>query len=198
MALSRTASAESTRPWQQLTTASGSSPADMKASSSLPETGGETVGRASVSSPPLGSQAIRQIPTRRASKASDSILEFFGQARNNGTSPAGSAIDEADTTPTLEGARAASLAPVNALMLPDAFRPPRATDVDSAENKRLSFSSLYSIGSAIYANTRGHSWSGKSSVAGSESEGTSLHINFFAYRRCMSLTRQGPAWIHIC
>ncbi|KAH7401036.1 histidine phosphatase superfamily-domain-containing protein [Phaeosphaeria sp. MPI-PUGE-AT-0046c] len=159
--LSRTTSVESTRSWQQLMAASGASPADRKARSSEPETGGEIVGRASVSLPPSGSQAIRQMPSRRASKASDSILDFFGHARNHSN---GSAIDEVDTTPTLEGTR--SLVPVNALMLPDACRPGR-TDVDATENKRLSFSSLYSIGSAIYANTRGHSWSGRSSVAGS-------------------------------
>ncbi|KAF2032340.1 hypothetical protein EK21DRAFT_98995 [Setomelanomma holmii] len=167
--LSRTVSAESTRSWQQLTTASGSSAADRKARSSEPETGLEAVGRTNVSQPPSGAKAIRQIPSRRTSKASDSSLfEFFGQARNNGVS--GSAIEEVevDTTPTLEGART-GLVPVNALMLPEAFRAPR-TDVDAAENKRLSFSSLYSIGSAIYANTRGHSWSGRSSVAGSEAE----------------------------
>jgi inositol hexakisphosphate/diphosphoinositol-pentakisphosphate kinase len=167
--LTRTASVESTRSWQQLM--AGSSPADRKARSSEPETGGDIVGRASVSLPPSGSQAIRQIPQRRASKASDSIFDFFGHARNS-NSNSGSAIEETETTPTLEGTRA-SLAPVNALLLPDAFRPPRPQpDVDAAENKRLSFSSLYSIGSAIYANTRGHSWSGRSSLAGSESEGT--------------------------
>ncbi|KAF2828727.1 hypothetical protein CC86DRAFT_347162 [Ophiobolus disseminans] len=170
MALHRTASVESTkdRPWQQLMTTSGSSPADRKGTRVEAETGGEAVGRLSYSLPPSGSQAIRQFPSRRTSKASDSILDFFGQARNNGSNN-GSAIEE-DATPTLESVRA-SLAPVNALMQPDAFRPPR-TDVDSTaeNNKRLSFSSLYSIGSAIYANTRGHSWSGRSSVAGSESE----------------------------
>jgi inositol hexakisphosphate/diphosphoinositol-pentakisphosphate kinase len=173
-ALSRTVSVESTRSWKQLMAASGSSPADRKARSSEPEMGGEIVGRASVSLPSSGTQAIRQIPARRPSKASDnSILEFFGQARNNG-----SAIEE-DTTPTLEGTRA-SLAPVNALMLPEAFRPHR-TDVDTAaENKRLSFSSLYSIGSAIFANNRGHSWSGRSSIAGSESEGTSRSADHFS------------------
>ena len=164
--LSRTTSVESTRSWQQLTTASGASPADRKARSSEPEAGGEIVGRVSVSLPPSGSQAIRQMPTRRPSKASDSILDFFGHARNHSN---GSAIEEVETTPTLEGTR--SLVPVNALMLPEACRPGR-TDVDATENKRLSFSSLYSIGSAIYANTRGHSWSGRSSVAGSsEPEG---------------------------
>jgi inositol hexakisphosphate/diphosphoinositol-pentakisphosphate kinase len=169
--LSRTVSVESTRSWQQLMAASGSSPADRKARSSEPEMGAESVGRVSVSLPPSGSQAIRQIPPRRPSKASDSsFLEFFGQGRSHD-----SAIDEteAETTPTLEGARA-SLAPVNALMLPEAFRPHRP-DVDAADSKRLSFSSfssLYSLGSAIFANNRGHSWSGRSSLAGSESEGT--------------------------
>ncbi|KAJ4986040.1 hypothetical protein SVAN01_08413 [Stagonosporopsis vannaccii] len=36
---------------------------------------------------------------------------------------------------------------------------------------RLSFSSLYSIGSALYANTRGPSRSARSSVVGSEPDG---------------------------
>jgi inositol hexakisphosphate/diphosphoinositol-pentakisphosphate kinase len=174
-ALSRTVSAESTQSWQQLTAASGSSPADRKARSSEPETGGDIVGRASVSLPPSGSQAMRQMPARRTSKASDSLFDFFGQARGTASSSIhnGSAIEETETTPTLEGTRA-SLAPVNALMLPEVCRPPRP-DVDAAESKRLSFSSLYSIGSAIYANTRGHSWSGRSSIAGSEPEGTSRY-----------------------
>lgn len=172
--LSRTASAESTRSWQQLM--AGSLPADRKARSSEPEMGGDSVGRASVSLPPSGSQAIRQLPQRRASKASDSILDFFGHARssNSSNSANGSAIEEVETTPTLEGTRTSSLVPLNALMLPDALKPPPPRpppDADAPENKRLSFSSLYSIGSAIYANTRGHSWSGRSSLAGSEFEG---------------------------
>jgi inositol hexakisphosphate/diphosphoinositol-pentakisphosphate kinase len=172
-ALSRTVSLESTKSWTQLSAASGSLPADRKARSSEPETGGDMVGRASVSLPPSGSVAMRQMPARRPSKASDSLFDFFGQARHTPSSSInGSAIEETETTPTLEGSRA-SLAPVNALMLPEAFRPPRPTDVDAAENKRLSFSSLYSIGSAIYANTRSHNWSGRSSIAGSEPEGTS-------------------------
>ncbi|KAH7380670.1 histidine phosphatase superfamily-domain-containing protein [Pyrenochaeta sp. MPI-SDFR-AT-0127] len=162
--LARTVSAESTQSWQQLSSASGASAAGRKARSSEPETGGGNVERASVSLPPLSAKAIRQsLPARRASKASDSSLfEFFGNARN------GSAIDETETTPTLEGSRAA-LAPVNPLLLPDAFRLPRS-DLDQADSNRLSFSSLYSIGSAIFANNRGHSWSGRSSIAGLEQE----------------------------
>lgn len=176
--LSRTASAESTHSWQQLM--AGSLAADRKARSSEPETGGDSVGRASVSLPPSGAQAIRQLPQRRASKASDSILDFFGHGRssNSSSSANGSAIDEVETTPTLEGTRTSSLVPLTALMLPDALRPPPPPrpppDADAPENKRLSFSSLYSIGSAIYANTRGHSWSGRSSWAGSEFEGMQI------------------------
>lgn len=163
--LFRTASAESPQSWQQLSSASGAS-AGRKAKSSEPETGGGNVSRASVSLPPLSAKTIRQsLPARRASKASDSSLfEFFGTARN------GSAIDETETTPTLEGSRAAP-APVNPLLLPDAFRLPRP-DIDAVDSHRLSFSSLYSIGSALFANNRGHSWSGRSSIAGLEQEGT--------------------------
>ncbi|KAJ4377634.1 inositol hexakisphosphate and diphosphoinositol-pentakisphosphate kinase [Neocucurbitaria cava] len=167
-ALSRTASVESTHSWQQLSTASGATAAGRKARSSEPETGGGNVGRTSVSLPPLpplGSKAIRQMPSRRTSKASDSSLfEYFGSVRS------GSAIDESDATPTLEGSRG-GLGQVNLQLLPEAFRLPRS-DVDGADSNRnrLSFSSLYSIGSAIFANNRGHSWSGRSSVVGLEPE----------------------------
>lgn len=162
--LSRTVSAESTQSWQQLTTASGASAAGRKARSSEPETGGGHVERASVSLPPLGSQAMRQIPSRRPSKASDSsLVEYFGSARN------GSAIDEENTTPTLEATRGPP-GQVNPLLLPETFRLP-PSDVDGAESHRLSFSSLYSIGSALFANNRGHGWSGRSSIVALEPEG---------------------------
>ncbi|KAF1842460.1 uncharacterized protein K460DRAFT_293494 [Cucurbitaria berberidis CBS 394.84] len=163
--LSRTVSAESPQTWQQLSSASGASTAGSKAKSSEPETGGRNVERASVSLPPLGSKAMQQMPARRPSKASDSnLFEYFGSARS------GSAIEESDTTPTLEGTRG-GLGQVNPLLLPEAFRPPRS-DVDAtpADSHRLSFSSLYSIGSAIFANNRGNNWSGRSSLVGSEPE----------------------------
>ncbi|KAF1947762.1 hypothetical protein EJ02DRAFT_449243 [Clathrospora elynae] len=168
--LTRTVSSEGTQSWQQLTSASGASAAGRKARSSEPETGGGNVERASVSVPPLGAKAIRQsLPSRRPSKASDSSLfEYFGQAWS------GSAVDESDTMPTLEGPRGSLVgAPVNPLLLPDSFRHPRS-DVDSAgaESKRLSISSFVSA----IANTRGYNWSGRSSVAGSESEGAASAV----------------------
>ena len=167
--LSRTVSTESTQSWLQLTTASGASTAGRKARSSEPETGGDNVNRASVSVPALGAKAIRQsLPSRRPSQASNSSLfEYFGHA----WSASGSAVDESDATPTLEGVRGnIASAPVNPLLLPDSFRLPRS-DVGSTatDSKRLSISSLVSA----ISNPRGYSWSGRSSVAGSESEGTS-------------------------
>ena len=130
------------------------------------DTGIATAERASVSLPPLGAKAIRQsLPARRASKASDSsLIEYFGSVWS------GAAMDEADVTPTLENTRGSiASAPVNPLLLPDSFRHARA-DVGTAaatESKRLSISSFVSA-----ISNRGYSWSGKSSVAGSEPEGT--------------------------
>ena len=165
--LSRTVSSESTRSWQQLSSASGASAAGRKARSSEPETGGDNVERPSVSVPSLGRAAIRQsLPARRPSKASDSSLfEYFGHAWS------GSAVDDSDqATPTLESTRGSlASAPVNPLLLPDSFRHARA-DVGTAaatKSKRLSISSFVSA-----ISNRCYSWSGKSSVAGSEPEGT--------------------------
>ncbi|KAI8936976.1 hypothetical protein NX059_006203 [Plenodomus lindquistii] len=158
--LSRTASSENTQPWQQLSSASGAMGVSRKARSSVSDSGGENVERANVSMPPQGSKAMRQMPSRRQSKASDSsILEYFGSARS------GSAIiDENDLTPTLESTRPGP-APVNPQLLPDSFRPPRS-DVEPAESKRLSISSVVSS----IVNARGYSWSGRSSLVGSEPE----------------------------
>ncbi|KAI4667924.1 uncharacterized protein J4E78_001744 [Alternaria triticimaculans] len=159
--LSRTASSESTRSWRQLSSASGASAGGQKARSSEPETGGRNVERPSVSVPSLGAAAIRQsLPARRPSKASDSsIFEYFGQAWS------GSALDDSDATPTLESTRGSlASAPVNPLLLPDSFRQPRSDAGTAAtESKRLSISSFVSA-----ISNRGYSWSGKSSVAGSE------------------------------
>ncbi|KAF2687198.1 hypothetical protein K458DRAFT_401771 [Lentithecium fluviatile CBS 122367] len=166
MELSRTVSSESTRSWTpHLLAASGdgASPTSRKARSSEPETGGPNVERSSVSMPPPATKAVlRQFPPRRLSKASDSgILEFLGAARN------GHAVEDTDNaTPTLEAARGGNLAA--ALTLPDAHHPARSEG--ELESNRMSFSSLYSIGSAIYPNAR--TMSGPGSIAGSEPDGS--------------------------
>jgi inositol hexakisphosphate/diphosphoinositol-pentakisphosphate kinase len=177
--LSRTVSSESTRSSQLLGSGDGTPLTNRKARSSESETAVGNVERSSVSMPPPASKAVpRQFPLRRLSKASDSgILDFLGAARN------GTAVEETDNaTPTLESARAGY---PSTLTLPDAHRPTRSeTDVDSTSN-RMSFSSLYSIGSAIYsANTR--AMSGPGSIAGSELEGESL-----AKVRCVILGESG-------
>ncbi|KAF2789910.1 hypothetical protein K505DRAFT_283544 [Melanomma pulvis-pyrius CBS 109.77] len=176
--LSRTISGESARSWTPHLLSSGTSSSSRKSRGSEPETGPRPIAgtdgsaaptapkhveRSSVSMPPPASKAIpRQFPSRRPSKASDSIIfENTGDARN------GSAIDESDTTPTLEASRGVSLASTHALALPDtAYRTSRDTDLES---NRMSFSSLYSLGSVIY-NSTARGLSGPSSVSGSEPE----------------------------
>ncbi|KAF2997562.1 hypothetical protein E8E13_001197 [Curvularia kusanoi] len=156
--LERTTSTEST---SAISTASWQP--GRKARASEPQTGTDSI---EVKLSPLGTDALAPLrpvglTSRRPSKASDHLREYFGR-----TSMSGSAIDEEDkdidATP-LAGAR-----------YPSSLSEAKSrSDVDSAEN-RLSFSSLYSIGSAIYANTRGHSWSGRSSIVGSGSEPDAL------------------------
>jgi hypothetical protein len=75
-----------------------------------------------------------------------------------------------DTTPTLEGNRNPQSTPP--LMLPEAaLRQSKPRDPET-ESNRLSFSSLYSLGSAIVDRARGIGVSGPSSSAGSEHERT--------------------------
>jgi inositol hexakisphosphate/diphosphoinositol-pentakisphosphate kinase len=154
--LSRTTSTESTP--SQPSTSSWQPPSGRKARASEPQAGTESI---EVKLSPLGTSALAPmrpigLTARRPSKASDSLKDYFG--RNNMHS--GSAIDEdGDATPLAASRYPSSLSEAKS-----------RSDVDAAEN-RLSFSSLYSIGSAIYANTRGHSWSGRSSVVGSEPDG---------------------------
>lgn len=179
--LSRTISAESARSWQQLTTASGTSPTGTKARSSEPETGGENVERASVSMPPSGSQAMRQLPCRQPSKACE------GSRCEASSFLSGTAGDSAGATSTTLGALRGGYSGSPALTAPDSFRlPPSDVDVVS---KRRSLTSLYSLGSALYAHSRGHSWSGRSSMA--ESEGTS---DVTARRALVSLLVHPPVW----
>ncbi|KAH7138909.1 histidine phosphatase superfamily-domain-containing protein [Dendryphion nanum] len=181
--LSRTVSSESSRSsWTTsllLAAGNGTSPSSRKARSSEAETEGGNVERSSVSMPPPASKSIpRQFPSRRPSKASDSsFLDSIGapSARNaysNASASTGSAVDETDTTPTLEASRHGSLAATLThlpLALPDAaYRSKSVSDPD-IDSHRMSFSSLYSLGSVIMNNARG--LSGPSSVTGSEPEG---------------------------
>ena len=190
--LSRTISTESTKSssWATslLAAGNGSSPASRKARSSEPETEGGIVERSSVSMPPPASKsmAMRQFPSRRPSKASDSnnagvfgLFETSGapssrhfHSSNPSTSTgSGSAIDETDITPTLEPSRHGSIAAGLThlpLALPDTAY--RSKSDPETESNRMSFSSLYSLGSVIMNNARG--LSGPSSVTGSEPEGT--------------------------
>ncbi|KAF2747947.1 hypothetical protein M011DRAFT_466987 [Sporormia fimetaria CBS 119925] len=175
--LSRTISSESTRsrPASHVLVAGHAPDAtSRKARTVEPETGAATVERTSVSMPPPASKSIpRQFPlsTRRPSKASDSYFperDAGGPLRNGSTSSA--VVDDTDTTPTLEASRRGSIATSLALALPDtAFSSRARTSNDQdADSHRMSFSSLYSLGSVIMSSTRG--LSGPGSAAGSEPE----------------------------
>ena len=168
--LVRTSSGESARSWRTLHLL----PPDpsRKGRSSEPNKTGRNVERASISMPPPASKsAARQFPSRRLSKTSDSSIVSAGVLQENlgtDTSRNGSAVDETDTTPTLEGSHSKSVSSAHTLMLPDtALR--QAKSEGDTESNRMSFSSLYSLGSAIYNGTRGKS--SPSSVADSEPEG---------------------------
>lgn len=147
--LSRTTSSES----NPSLTASWQPPSGRKARASEPQAGTESieVKLSSLGTAALAPQRPAGLIARRPSRASDSLKDYFGR-----TSMSGSAIDEEDHD-------------VDATPLASSRYPSCRSDVAAdGPDKRLSFSSLYSIGSAIYANTRGPSWSGRSSVVGSE------------------------------
>ncbi|KKY21237.1 putative cortical actin cytoskeleton protein asp1 [Diplodia seriata] len=143
--LTRTASAESTRSRHGSHSLSGaSSPlANRKSRSADPGTSLGDVDRASISMPPPNPKpTARQQHDRRPSKASDSLVAA-SLTLDQPDAQNSSAIDD-DPTPT-------------------------AASAADKESNRMSFSSLYSLGSQIYNNAR--SSGGPSSIAGSEPDG---------------------------
>ncbi|KAF2712234.1 hypothetical protein K504DRAFT_464312 [Pleomassaria siparia CBS 279.74] len=171
--LSRTVSAESSKHLHLLSSGIPTSPASRKARPLEPETGPtsnneatttaiatvaltapKNVERSSVSMPPPASKSIaRSFPSRRPSRASDSSVGFLDSDGRHG-----SAIDESDTTPT---------ASTQYLTLQDTLH--RSSRDPDVESNRMSFSSLYSLGSVIY-NSAARGLSGPGSVASSEPE----------------------------
>ncbi|KAF2444624.1 hypothetical protein P171DRAFT_387093 [Karstenula rhodostoma CBS 690.94] len=145
--LARTVSAENARnrtPLLLADTGNATATVASKKGRASEGTSDANVVRASISMPPPASKAVpRQFPSRRLSKASDvSLLESI-----NDRTPS-SAIDDSDSlTPTSTS---------------DTHRRP---DFEAASN-RLSFSSLYSIGSGIYPSS--HRMSGPASNSGSD------------------------------
>jgi len=77
-------------------------------------------------------------------------------------------VDEEDSTSTLESMRRDNVSPTSSV--PDPANSSRKSEPDLDSN-RLSFSSWYNIGSAIYDRARGAMASTPSSVAGSEADG---------------------------
>jgi inositol hexakisphosphate/diphosphoinositol-pentakisphosphate kinase len=137
-----------------LLSSASSTSTSRKGRSADPDTSSASVERSSVSLPPAGQLDLngRRVtsPPESPSVQSDTILR-----------PIRSEPTDADKTPTLEPTK---MPPARGFFkLPEpAVNPPRDTDVEST---RLSFSSLYSMGSSAVVNG-----TTASSIAGSETE----------------------------
>ena len=122
------------------------------------------VERASISMPPPNSKlGPRQFSSqRRLSRTLD-----LGLQDTTNKMKSTSAIDDSEGTPTLDGARKGNVSPTASLPDPVFLAPRSEPDLES---NRMSFSSLYTYGSALYDRARGAMISAPSSVADSEPE----------------------------
>jgi inositol-hexakisphosphate/diphosphoinositol-pentakisphosphate 1-kinase len=191
--LVRTTSTESSRSTSHpLTSTPYHSPPSLKGRSAAPDTTSGNVERADISMPPPASQSIARrysITSQMASQASGSP-EVSNPLLSSDNAPkvctSNSAVDDTDTTPTLEGTQANNINAAGPVLPEAAIQAPRVeTDIDS---HRMSFSSLYSFGSAIYNGIQGRPpVSGPSSVAGSEPEGERIfpYALNLAVRECI-------------
>ncbi|KAJ4349616.1 inositol hexakisphosphate and diphosphoinositol-pentakisphosphate kinase [Didymosphaeria variabile] len=151
MELSRTVSAENARTGpSHLLAGTGNASAASRKGRASEETSDAKAVRASISMPPPASKAVpRQFPSRRPSKASDVSLRETLTDRQ----PSPAIDDSTDLlTPTSEAVRTLT-------------HSDRRPEIEPTSN-RLSFSSLYSIGSGIYPST--HRMSGPASISGSD------------------------------
>lgn len=172
--LERTTSAESVRSRASNSShhlpAASAGPSSRKGRFVDADTTSGDVDRASISMPPPSSKLVaRPHGSRRPSKASESsIPSVTAQLQELGYKMRDtSAIDDSENTPTLEGTRKSNVSP--APSLPDAALHGQRSE-PSLESNRMSFSSFYNMGSALYDRARGAISSTPSSVAGSESD----------------------------
>ena len=177
--LARTPSIESSHSRSNsnvLSLSSAASASSRKARSAEPDISNSDHGiseRASISMPPPASKTMQRQyhPPRRPSKASDSQLTALNaiQAESGNTiATGGSAIVDAAEHGILGQIQTGDRLPDS----PNQLLKPSEGDLDS---NRMSFSSLYSLGSVIYNGARSLAASYPSSVAGSEPEGEQSH-----------------------
>lgn len=201
--LTRTPSADDARQVPQSSPASARSAhtlsnatsANRKAPSADPGTNSRNVHRSSVSLPPANQSSMKsRFPSVPASPNHIGAVAADPQISDSLSSsppPAPRTVlhrrvttesipeGDEDRTPTLEPSD--KMAPTLPFMLPDpAMRAPNSRDGE-VESTRLSFSSLYSFGSAIVNSTRGLVASSPPSVTDSETDckfTLSLHTSF--------------------
>jgi inositol-hexakisphosphate/diphosphoinositol-pentakisphosphate 1-kinase len=144
--------------------------ASRKGRSAEPDTTSRNVHRASLSMPPPAKPAIaRQHPVQMPSKSSDAS-QLQPQGAPQVMMSSSPVSGDPELTPKLDASQ--RMAASMPFMLPEAaLRQPNTVDPET-ESNRMSFSSLYSFGSAIVNSARGIAGSGPSSFAGSEQDCT--------------------------
>lgn len=162
--------------------ASTSTAISRKGQSLDPGTTPGNVDRAIISMPPPASVSVTRqypaVPSRNLLRSFNPDKATIKATGTTTTAPptAGDAHGSDDTTPTLEGNQIPQY--TTPLMLPEAALYPGKPADPETESNRLSFSSLYSLGSAIYDRARGVGVSGPSSAAGSEAECKEPHCEY--------------------
>lgn len=170
--LSRTTSGESVRSWKHGLSSASSASLSRKGRGSIPDVTSGDVERASISMPPPASYpAGRSLPNRTPSKDFIHAPPPLPPTPEQAQCASENAVEDGtEVTPTLEGAQGERRESTTQLPGPAALGL-RPTDEDT-ESNRMSFSSLYSLGSQVIGNIRGTaSTSGPSSIAGSDVDG---------------------------
>lgn len=171
--LSRTTSGESVRSWKHGLSSASSTSLSRKGRGSIPDVTSGDVERASISMPPPASYpAGRSLPIRTPSKDFIHAPPPLPPTPEQAQYASENAVEDGtEVTPTLEGAQGEKRDSTPQLPEPAAYGL-RPTE-DDTESNRMSFSSLYSLGSQVIGNIRGTtaSTSGPSSVAGSDADG---------------------------
>ena len=122
--------------------------------------------------------ASTSMPPPFSASSNDPTMPFVNPSNSSfsdGGSQAEPSHDQSTTYDEICFTLGAPSARLNASSLPDAAVPSSTSTMGDSESNRMSFSSLYSLGSAIYNSARGNASSGPpSSTGASDQDGTCL------------------------
>lgn len=124
---------------------------------------------------PSSSYSRSSFSSHQRKPSENTIVTQYSQAVMASTLPDSSAIDDSqDTTSILEERRRGNISPTASLS-DSTLQLPRSEN--DADGNRVSFSSIYQMGSALYDRARGAMASAPSSVAGSEPDSKFHHVS---------------------